>query len=81
MIRAIQKRFTAQPTDGKKLDAGAVATGKQGVTVGIKGKNDAEAEREAATAGLGNFGSATSGSYGGERGEREARWRNAAKSS
>ncbi|CAD6930925.1 unnamed protein product [Tilletia caries] len=49
MIRAIQKRFQATPEadhDGV-LDYKEVVKGKQKVKVSVKGKNDAEIEREA----------------------------------
>lgn len=81
MIRAVQKRFTAKPDDSsKKLDPKAIATGKQGVRLGVQGSSDAQFEKEA---GVGRpareaFERADVGSYGGER---EARWRKAAKSS
>ncbi|CEH17340.1 uncharacterized conserved protein [Ceraceosorus bombacis] len=75
MIRAVQKRFTAAPADGSnKLDAKAIAEGKQSVQVGVTGKDDSQFEREA---GVGKYSRPDIGSYGGER---EARWRKVAKS-
>ncbi|KAK0522000.1 hypothetical protein OC835_006715 [Tilletia horrida] len=52
MIRAIQKRFTAAPEadhDGV-LDYKEVVKGKQKVAIKVKGKDDAQTEREAGVA-------------------------------
>jgi hypothetical protein len=75
MIRAVQKRFSVKDANGKPVDPSKLAQGKQKLgDVTIQGRGDEQFEREA---GVGNHAYTSHGSY--SDGDREARWRKAAK--